>query len=985
MLVFVLVFGNLFPGALVMASYEEAYEADPDGGADIYAWDDAEGWTDDADWSGTDLVIEAEEGSEEGAYYTEEGFIEAAEDSGSYEESAGGRYSRDSYEDNAEVEEGEEVVEGEEGEEPRTHERLRDGVETDEEDSLPTGDSEDEAAEEEAAADASLEYSGDVPSGSIVYEDVLASVEVAVEEILRKEAVREQAARVQAPGSKSAGKKARKIFNSNEGAAEALSMDPSLFAEDGFELAGASLADEKLDFRDLGYVGTAKDQSITNSCWAYATTAALEVEACSLFGRTAAEVDDSETYLALYTHMLRHGEGPVEYMTGDDTVLSKTEDPFLTGGLSNETAAFLASSLGPAREDALPPMPVTREQIDAMAGTAESYDWQDSSLLADHVVTNVAFLPEVNLWDENGVWTGRDENGITAIKKALSAGRPVVIEVYAPLPSSPYMNPERNALCVTNKKAGSSHEVVIIGWDDTFSRNNFRSSACPDHDGAWICRNSWGGYDTLSEAAKGELLTEAYNNLENLWAAYAADGQSSAGDEALTQEQKAERIARWLYSRSKEDSVDADGCFYLSYEDCTYNLPTAYELASRGEVSGLTLYQYDYLGMANCTGTKESESSGTVANVFTMKNLCDLKKVSVVTAESATEVTIDIYLLRKAAVTPVDGKKIYSKTQTLQWAGYHLLDIDQSLTLDVGSRVCVVVRSMGRDGHPYTAFEYGGKNPVFREYAYYVADNEPGTSFILTGSKWTDLRDYKMDEESIFLKEPKAGNALIKLFTGGASGAPIAEPAGTSSDTPSSSDPSGEIPSSAGTSFAPLCFKGSSSAKTRIKLSWKKQAEADGYTIYGAKKGKSMKKLKDLSGKKTSFTSKGLKKNTYYKYYIESYKMYGPVRVVTAKSPVIYVATKGGTYTNYKSVKLKSKKSLRLKVKGTSAIKASGVKADSSAKVKKCVSLRYESDNPAVAKVSKSGKITAKKKGTAAIRVYAQNGVYKTVKVTVRS
>ena len=113
--------------------------------------------------------------------------------------------------------------------------------------------------------------------------------------------------------------------------------------------------------------------------------------------------------------------------------------------------------------------------------------------------------------------------------------------------------------------------------------------------------------------------------------------------------------------------------------------------------------------------------------------------------------------------------------------------------------------------------------------------------------------------------------------------------------------------------------------------------------------------------------------------------MYGPVRVVTAKSPVIYVATKGGTYTNYKSVKLKSKKSLRLKVKGTSAIKASGVKADSSAKVKKCVSLRYESDNPAVAKVSKSGKITAKKKGSATIRVYAQNGVYKTVKVTVRS
>ena len=45
---------------------------------------------------------------------------------------------------------------------------------------------------------------------------------------------------------------------------------------------------------------------------------------------------------------------------------------------------------------------------------------------------------------------------------------------------------------------------------------------------------------------------------------------------------------------------------------------------------------------------------------------------------------------------------------------------------------------------------------------------------------------------------------------------------------------------------------------------------------------------------------------------------------------------------------------------------------------------RYESTNTKVATVTKKGVVKAKKKGTAYIYVYAQNGVYKKVKVTVK-
>lgn len=46
--------------------------------------------------------------------------------------------------------------------------------------------------------------------------------------------------------------------------------------------------------------------------------------------------------------------------------------------------------------------------------------------------------------------------------------------------------------------------------------------------------------------------------------------------------------------------------------------------------------------------------------------------------------------------------------------------------------------------------------------------------------------------------------------------------------------------------------------------------------------------------------------------------------------------------------------------------------------------LAYESSNVKVAKVTGSGKVKAVKKGKCNIWVYAQNGVYKEIKVTVK-
>lgn len=71
----------------------------------------------------------------------------------------------------------------------------------------------------------------------------------------------------------------------------------------------------------------------------------------------------------------------------------------------------------------------------------------------------------------------------------------------------------------------------------------------------------------------------------------------------------------------------------------------------------------------------------------------------------------------------------------------------------------------------------------------------------------------------------------------------------------------------------------------------------------------------------------------------------------------------------------------------TSTIKATAKKVKTSKKLlpkSYCAKFRYLSTNTAVAKVSKAGKITAKKKGTCYVYVIGANGVWKAVKVTVK-
>ncbi len=189
------------------------------------------------------------------------------------------------------------------------------------------------------------------------------------------------------------------------------------------------------------------------------------------------------------------------------------------------------------------------------------------------------------------------------------------------------------------------------------------------------------------------------------------------------------------------------------------------------------------------------------------------------------------------------------------------------------------------------------------------------------------------------------------------------------------------------TTFRNLRLRNKKSTKTTNKLIWNEVENADGYVVYGNQcntKNKKYKMLKQVvikDGEITTWTDKKLKQGTYYKYYIKAYKLINGKKVFIAKSKTIHVTTLGGKYGNAKTIKVKDT-NIVLKKNQKFTINAT-VNLDK--KIKVHTPIKFETTNSKVAIVNKNGVIKAKKIGNCTIYVYAQNGMYKKIKVTVTS
>ena len=188
-----------------------------------------------------------------------------------------------------------------------------------------------------------------------------------------------------------------------------------------------------------------------------------------------------------------------------------------------------------------------------------------------------------------------------------------------------------------------------------------------------------------------------------------------------------------------------------------------------------------------------------------------------------------------------------------------------------------------------------------------------------------------------------------------------------------------------GSAFNILRLRSTKQSKTSNTLTWQKVSGATSYVIYANKCGKSNRIKKIATVKKNTYTHKKLKKGTYYKYVVVAVKSTVIGDRTAAISKMIHVSTKGSKYGNFKKItvtKAVLTKAKKLKKGKTLKLGAKAVKASSKAKTH--VKLRYQTSNSKIATVSSKGVIKGVNKGTCTVFVYAQNGVYKKIPVTVK-
>ena len=164
----------------------------------------------------------------------------------------------------------------------------------------------------------------------------------------------------------------------------------------------------------------------------------------------------------------------------------------------------------------------------------------------------------------------------------------------------------------------------------------------------------------------------------------------------------------------------------------------------------------------------------------------------------------------------------------------------------------------------------------------------------------------------------------------------------------------------------------------KITLQWNEIKGASSYTVYSSVcNGKAYKRIKTVTG--TKYVVKNLNNKKEYKFYVKANGTNN-----TIASTTCHVAMSKDKRTNPKSIKLNFKRT-SLKAGAEKTIKATVKKEKSGKKLLgHAAKVRYYSSDASVAKVNEKGKISAVSKGTAVIYAVTENGLFKTVSVTVK-
>lgn len=369
------------------------------------------------------------------------------------------------------------------------------------------------------------------------------------------------------------------------------------------------------DSRNNGYITSVKDQNPWGACWAFAFQGTLE--ASLIKDGWSAGLDLSEQHLGYFTY---YRTADLFGNTAGDQVqiyLSQKEDKgYLDFGGNAQWAVMAMSSWTGAADESVSVYPRNTASIRPLNNA-------------------VAYQDKVHL--QNAKWVGTRDR--TTMKQwILNYGASYISMVYEPT----YIN-DNTAAYNYQGYGNMNHAVTLVGWNDTYSKDNFPEGCKPINNGAWLAKNSYG---------------------------------SSWGDR---------------------------GYFWISYEDNYLNRSDSYAFVMEGEAADNYdhIYQYDGTIYDGYVRIQNGYSAGNIYKTASANaNGEILEAVSFMSETPNLSYKIQIYRNVRDQTNPTSGVPVFTSEQTgnVSYSGYYTIPLNEKVHLDKGERFSVVITFTNRSG-----------------------------------------------------------------------------------------------------------------------------------------------------------------------------------------------------------------------------------------------------------------------------------------------
>lgn len=426
-----------------------------------------------------------------------------------------------------------------------------------------------------------------------------------------------------------------------------------------------------------------RNQSPFGACWTFLSMGACEGSLTSHGYASSSDIDLAERALCYFLYDLKGVDDPLGH-----TLLDYNEPDCAGKGAANiyqlggniKLAMFFLSNWGAiVSESRAPYQELANISVLTKGNDNRGDDVLDDSLCydSDYHLQEARLIPQS---DRDGIKRAIMENGIVGVSYYHVTGS-----------IASYYNSQTHGYYTGTKYADkTNHAVCIVGWDDSFSVDNFNANSpagVPNEPGAWLIRNSYG-----------------------------------------------------------IDRFDS-GYMWISYEDKSLNDVSMLTCEPKDNFDNNYFYDGS-TGVSYLTSSNNEE--WCAANVFTASGNEILRAVSIATKSTDVHYSVQVYKNPTDPANPVSGTPMLSTpvSGVTDYSGIYTIELGEDVHLAYGD-VFSIVFTLEAEKAVFVE-RSGSSSSSGKTWIRYYAHTDPGQSFMLSSSSavsvsgnspWMDIHE----------------------------------------------------------------------------------------------------------------------------------------------------------------------------------------------------------------------------------------------------